>query len=67
MKVNPDFKSQCATWWLSNKQLTIKVEIDDNSNIKTAAPVVYKFIGQPLSNLIRWMNSMGKTEVNKIN
>jgi hypothetical protein len=41
-------------WWLSTESMTVQV-ITENGVIVDAAPIVQKFKGQPLSNLIGWM------------
>jgi hypothetical protein len=48
---------------LSNKNMTIKVETDAANNIRRAAPIAKRFIGQPLINLIHWLEKQGKTDV----
>jgi len=55
--------NKIGTWRLSNEQLTIRVVVDSDNNIQSVAPVAFKFIGQPLSNLTRWMNRMSKTDI----
>lgn len=40
-------------YWVSCPRFTIQVNTV-NSRIVRAAPIVRKFIGQPLDNLIRW-------------
>lgn len=52
-----------AVLQLSNKRMTVRVETDAANNIRAAAPVVRKFVGQPLDNLVQWMNRMGKTRI----
>lgn len=63
MKVNSDFKIRVGTWWLSNEQMTIKIKTDAVGDIRVAAPIVRRFIGQPLNNLVQWMKNMGKTTI----
>jgi len=43
-----------VTWWLSNRKMTVKVVVRD-LKIVGGAPIIRKFIGQPFSNLVRWM------------
>ena len=43
-------------YWLSSKRMTVGVEVDDAGIIRQAAPIVRKFIGQPVENLVRWMS-----------
>jgi hypothetical protein len=41
-------------YWLSTERMTVGVEVV-NGKIKTCPPIVQKFIGQPVENLISWM------------
>ncbi len=41
-------------YYLSSKRFTIQVNTDDSGIIRWAAPVAWKFVGQPLANLVRW-------------
>lgn len=41
-------------WWISNEKFTVMVEVDDKMNIIEAPPIVRKFIGQPIENLLSW-------------
>jgi len=43
-------------YWLSNVKMTVAVETDEDDKIVEAAPIVRKFIGQPLEDLAMWMN-----------
>ena len=45
------------SWWLSSELCTIRVETDERNIITWAAPIVRKFIGQPLANLERWQRA----------
>ena len=45
-------------WWLSSLQMTVGVTTEDNIIIETAR-IVQVFIGQPISNLERWMEKQG--------
>lgn len=47
------------TYWLSSRVMTIGVEVDENDIITKTPPIAEKFIGQKLSNLIRWMEKQG--------
>jgi len=40
--------------WLSNSRMTVAVMVTDEQ-ITDGPPIVRKFLGQPISNLIRWM------------
>ena len=46
-------------WWLSCDRFTVAVALDENDVIVVAAPIVRKFIGQPSTNLGRWMRKIG--------
>ena len=46
-------------WWFSSKAMTILV-VEDQGIIIRTAPVVGKFVGQPISNLEGWMTKHGK-------
>jgi hypothetical protein len=52
-----------SDYWLSNSRMTVRVTVDALSKIVSAAPIVRRFVGQPLSNLTRWMNKQGKTKI----
>lgn len=43
-------------YWLSTKRMTVTVGVDPDGIIFAAAPIVRKFIGQPLTNLERWLD-----------
>ena len=45
-------------WYLSSTRMTIAVLVEDGI-VLTAPPVAQKFIGQPLDNLVRWMEKQG--------
>ena len=42
-------------WWVSCPQFTVWARTS-NGIILDSAPIVRRFIGQPLTNLIRWKN-----------
>lgn len=42
------------TYWYSTTKMTIMVEEEDGVIIK-APPIVYKFLGQPLVRLEKWL------------
>lgn len=46
-------------WWLSSKRMTIGVVTDQQGVIVETAPIARKFVGQRLSNLVRWMKKQG--------
>lgn len=52
-----------AVYQLSNVKMSVKVETDAANNIRTAAPIVRKFIGLPVNRLYQWMQRMGETTV----
>jgi len=53
-------------WWLSSLRMTVGVTTDDDNVIVDAAPVVRKFVGQPLGNLIGWMSRQGGLQVEEL-
>ncbi len=46
-----------ASYWLSNKFMTVGVKIEEGMIVEIP-PVVKKFRGQPLTDLVRWMRNM---------
>jgi hypothetical protein len=46
-------------YWLSCQKMTIEVHVDGINRITWAAPIVRKFVKQPLSNLEKWMSKLG--------
>jgi hypothetical protein len=42
-----------SKWWISCRIFTVQVNVLNN-NIVWAAPIVRRFVGQPLNNLRRW-------------
>ena len=58
-----------AEHWLSSERLTVWVS-ESYGVIEEAAPVVKRFIGQPMVNLVRWMQKQGRfrrTELCSVN
>ena len=55
-----------TSYWLSSNRMTVLVRVDDNHIVTNAAPVVHKFIGQPFSNLRRWMQGHGGLRVQRL-
>lgn len=51
---------------VSNKKFTCVIEVNEKDIIIKTAPILRKFIGQNLQNLIKWCNSIGKTELIKL-
>jgi len=48
-----------VAWWLSSPRMTVRVVAVRQAGrnmIVEAAPIVRKFIGQPMTNLLIWMN-----------
>lgn len=55
-----DSSADCEVWWLSCHRMTVKVETVDGRVVAAkSAPIVSKFNGQPIANVIRWMKSLG--------
>ena len=50
--------SERRVWWYSNVSMTVRV-VESDGKVVDAAPVVRKFIGQPLSALRGWMEKKG--------
>jgi len=55
-------KKQGQRLWLSNKRMTVFAQIN-NETIMDTSPIIRKFKGQKIANLVNWMRRMGKTEV----
>jgi hypothetical protein len=47
-----------VTYWISNRVFTVRVEATDGV-ITEAAPIVRKFLGQPIDNLLNWARRQG--------
>lgn len=58
-----NIKMTQGTWWLSNERMTFKVTTNGEHIITDAAPIARKFVGQPLTNLARWMQRMSETQI----
>ena len=43
------------SYWLSTERMTVVVDADARGVIVWAPPIVRRFVGQPLDNLIGWM------------
>lgn len=52
-------------YWLSSSRMTVGVKVE-NGIIVDAAPIVRKFVGQPVDNLKRWMNKQSGFKMEKI-
>ena len=46
--------------------MTVEVVVDFDGKICKAAPIVRKFIGQPLDNLVRWMETQTNFRMEEI-
>jgi len=44
-----------TSWWLSTERMTVLVDVDDSDMVVRGPPIVRKFVGQPLTNLVRWL------------
>lgn len=55
-----------TTYRLSSKRMTVAVDVDEQSIIREAAPVVRRFLGQPLAHLVRWMQQQGEFEMQQV-
>lgn len=51
-----------AKWWISNPNFTGQVDTDSSGVLTATPPVWKKFKGQPLSNLEKWLKSLGGFE-----
>jgi hypothetical protein len=45
--------------WVSHPKMTVEVGTDEDGVIVECAPVVEKFLGQPMDRLFRWLESLG--------
>ena len=54
------------TYQISNHNITAKVVVNDKKVIIDAAPVLKKFLFQPLSNLLRWLGKYSEVSVHDI-
>jgi len=46
-------------YWVSSKKMTFEVVVDDREIVVDVAPIARKFLGQPFSNLRRWLGKQG--------
>lgn len=46
-----------TSWYVSTYRMTVRVDTNEQEVIVGAAPIVKKFIGQPMRNLLRWMSN----------
>jgi len=52
-------------WWVSCDRFTVQVVTNSSDVIVFAAPIVKKFMNQPMSNLIGWMTRKFKAVIVK--
>jgi hypothetical protein len=45
--------------WLSSEKMTVMVRVDGQNRILDCAPIVQRFKGQLVGNLIGWMQKQG--------
>lgn len=50
-------------YWISCAKWTSRVVVDETGVIVKTAPVVRRFIGQPVENLLRWAARIGGLRV----
>lgn len=48
-----------AWYWLSSESMTVAVSVNSDGIITRTPAIVYKFVGQPLDNLRKWMRKQG--------
>lgn len=48
-------QGDATSWWLSTERMTVCVDVDGRGIIVAAPPIARKFIGQPATNLGRWL------------
>ena len=60
-------QEQRCDYWLSNRQFTVLVQVDGGDRIITAAPIVRRFVGQPMEALRRWSEQrFGATDIRQL-
>ena len=42
-------------YWLSTNKMTCAVRVDERYIVVSAPPIARKFVGQPVKNIITWM------------
>lgn len=52
-----------TAWWLSTNRMTVGVTTNSEDIIVETAPIVYKFKGQPLTSLLRWLSKQGEVKL----
>lgn len=45
--------------WISTRYFTVLVKVDANAKIVWTAPLVRRFLGQPIGNLLNWAIPFG--------
>lgn len=50
-------EGDCVKYWVSCSRFSVQVNTDERGTIIWAAPIVRRFIGQPLGNLVRWASA----------
>lgn len=45
--------------WISTKMWTVEVKVDDKAKIVWTAPLVRRFLGQPIGYLLNWAIPFG--------
>jgi len=55
-----------TVYFVSCPRFTVRVETDEAGVIRRAAPVVRKFQGQNLNNLLRWAERFGGVRVARL-
>lgn len=48
-------QGDAKSWWLSTEKMTVCVDVDARGIVVAAPPIARKFIGQPSTNLGRWL------------
>ncbi len=53
-------------YWISTERMTVGVITASSGLIVEAAPIIHRFVHQPLGNLIRWMQRQPGFRLSKI-
>jgi hypothetical protein len=59
-------KAVAYSYWLSCNNFTVKVSTDANDRVVGGAPLIRKFIGQPMSNLVRFAGMFGGVKLARL-
>jgi len=54
-------------YWVTCCAFTVQVDVDDAGVIVFAAPMVRRFLGQPLDSLVQWARRIGACKVHRLN